>query len=56
VERVKTITAETPVYKFYFRQIEFNNVFLGTKWDADVSWEKGLQNFIMGFKRELRIE
>ncbi len=56
VERVKTIPAETPVYKFYFRQIEFNNVFLGTKWDADVSWQKGLQNFIMGFKRELRIE
>lgn len=56
VERVKTIPAETPVYKFYFRQIEFNNVFLGTKWDADVSWQKGLQNFILGFKRELRIE
>lgn len=56
VERVKTIPAETPVYKFYFRQNEFNNVFLGTKWDADVSWQKGLQNFIMGFKRELRIE
>jgi hypothetical protein len=56
VERVKTIPAEIPVYKFYFRQIEFNNVFLGTRWDADVSWQKGLQNFITGFKRELRIE
>ncbi|MBX2964914.1 MAG: hypothetical protein KF845_02125 [Cyclobacteriaceae bacterium] len=55
-EQLKTIPAETPIYKFYNRQIEFNNVFLGTKWDADVTWQQALRNFIVGFKRELRIE
>lgn len=55
-EQLKTIPAETPVYKFYARQIEFNNVFLGTKWDADVTWQQALRNFIVGFKRELRID
>jgi hypothetical protein len=55
VEKVKTISAETPVYKYYFRQIEFNNVFLGTKWDADTTWQDALVNFISGFRKELRV-
>jgi len=54
-EQLKTIPASTPVYKFYARQIQFNNVFLGTRWDADLTWQQALKNFIMGFKRELRI-
>lgn len=55
-EQLKTIPAETPVYKFYTRQLEFNNVFLGTKWDADTTWQQALHNFIVGFRRELRID
>ncbi|MBX2961216.1 MAG: hypothetical protein KF687_01815 [Cyclobacteriaceae bacterium] len=54
-EQLKTIPANTQVYKFYARQIQFNNVFLGTRWDADVNWQQALRNFILGFKRELRI-
>lgn len=53
--QLKTITADTPVYKFYVRHIDSGNVFLGTKWDAETTWEQALQNFIKGLKAELRI-
>jgi hypothetical protein len=55
LEQVKTIPSDRPIYKFYFRQIEFNNVFLGTKWDADLTWQQALQNFISGFRKEMRV-
>ncbi len=55
VLRLKTISAQTPVYKFYFKHIESGNVFLGTKWDADLNWEDALLNHVKGFKAELKI-
>lgn len=53
--QVKTIPSDVPIYKFYTRQIEFNNVHLGTRWDADTTWQQALKNFIEGMKRELRV-
>jgi hypothetical protein len=55
VEQVKMIPSDTPVFKFYFRQIEFNNVYLGTRWDADTTWQQALINFISGMKKEMRL-
>jgi hypothetical protein len=43
------------VYKFYFKHIESANVFLGTKWDADPSWQQALLNQLKGFRAELNI-
>ncbi len=53
-ERIKTIPSDTPVFKFYTRQIQFNNVYLGTRWDADVTWQQALNNFISGMKKTMR--
>jgi hypothetical protein len=53
--QLKNIPANTPVYKFYFKHIDSGNVFLGTKWDADVSWQQALINQIKAFKAELKI-
>ncbi len=53
--QLKTIPEETEIYKFYFRHIENGNVFLGTKWDADIKWQDALQNHLIGFKAEARI-
>jgi len=53
--QLKTLPAEATVYKFYMRHIESGNVFLGTKWDADVTWQDALRNQIKGFKAELKI-
>ncbi len=53
--QVKNIPANDEVFKFYFKHIESGNVFLGTKWDADQSWQQALVNQLKGFRFELRI-
>jgi hypothetical protein len=53
--QLKTLPAETPVYKFYLKHLESGNVFLGTKWDGDITWQDALRNQIKGFKAELKI-
>jgi hypothetical protein len=55
-QEVRNIPANTPVFKFYFKHIDSGNVFLGTKWDADLTWEEALLNQINGMKAELRLE
>lgn len=53
--QLKNIPADTEVYKFYVRHIDSGNVFLGTKWDADTTWQQALQNFIKGMKAEMKL-
>ena len=49
-QQLKNIPSNTPVFKFYFKHIDSGNVFLGTKWDADVTWQQALINHIRGMK------
>jgi hypothetical protein len=51
----RNIPAEIKVYKFYVKHIGSGNVFLGTKWDADTSWDQALKNHLMAFKSELKV-
>lgn len=53
--QLKSIPANTMVYKFYFKHIDSGNIFLGTKWDADETWQQALINQIKAFKAELKI-
>ena len=52
---LKNIPSNTEVYKFYFKHIDSGNVYLGSKWDADDSWQQALINQLKGFKIEFRI-
>lgn len=54
-QQLKNISSNAPVYKFYFKHIDSQNVFLGTKWDADVTWQQALLNQLKGMKAELRL-
>jgi hypothetical protein len=54
-QQLKNIGSNTPVYKFYFKHIDSGNVFFGTKWDADLTWQQALINQIKGMKAELRL-
>ena len=54
--QAKNIPANTPVYKFYFKHIDSGNAFLGTKWDADETWQQALLNQLRGMKAELRLK
>lgn len=52
---LKNIPANAMVYKFYFKHIDSGNTFLGTKWDADLTWQQALINQIKAFKAELKV-
>lgn len=53
--QLKTIPAGEGVYKFYVRHIGNGNVYFGNKWDADLTWQDALRNYIIGFKAEAKI-
>ena len=54
-QQLKTIPSSVSVYKAYFKHIDSGNVFLGTKWDADETWQQALLNNIKAMKAELRL-
>lgn len=54
-QQLRNIPANVPVFKIYFKHIDSGNVFLGNKWDADVTWQSALLNQIRGMKAELRL-
>lgn len=53
--QVKNIPLNREVYKFYFKHIDSGNTFLGTKWDADESWQQALINQLKGYRDEFKI-
>lgn len=52
--RVKTIPSKKMIYKFYFKNTEYGNIFLGNKWDADETWLDALRNHILGLRADLK--
>ncbi len=54
-EDLKNIPANQPVYKYYIKHIVTGNVFLGSEWDADVSWQSSLSNFLKNLKSDLNL-
>jgi len=54
-QRIKTIRSKQMIYKFYFKNTEYGNVFLGSKWDADETWQDALRNHIQALRLELKI-
>jgi len=52
--KVKTFPSKKMIYKFYFKNTEYGNIFLGTKWDADDTWQDALRNHILALRSELK--
>jgi len=52
--QMKAIPSGSIVYKFYLRHIDSGNVYLGTKWDADVTWQEALRNYVKAFTAEFK--
>jgi hypothetical protein len=51
--QLKTIPANVVVYKFYVKQLEYGNLFLGNKWDADTDWQQALINHLSLMRQQL---
>jgi len=41
---LRSIPKRAPVYKYYIKHIYSGDVYLGTGWDADETWQEALQN------------
>ena len=52
--KVKAIPSKKMIYKFYFKNTEYGNIFLGNKWDADETWQSALRNHILSLRAELK--
>jgi hypothetical protein len=52
--KVKTIPSKKMIYKFYFKNTEYGNIFLGNHWDADQTWQEAIRNHILGLRSELK--
>ncbi len=52
---LRNFAADEQVFKYYIKHIDSQNVFLGTKWDADITWQQALLNHLKAFKAELKI-
>lgn len=47
--QLKTIPSANSIYKFYLKHIGENIFYLGRKWDADLTWQAALKNYIDGY-------
>lgn len=54
-QQLKNIPSNALIYKVYLKHIDSQNVFLGGKWDADLTWQQALLNNIRGLKFEMRL-
>lgn len=52
----KALPTEEAVYKFYVKHLPTGEVFLGSQWDADTTWEAALENFINNLKFALKVQ
>jgi len=51
--QLRTIPANATIYKFYVKQLEYGNLFLGNKWDADTDWQQALINHLYLMRQQL---
>lgn len=53
---VYSLPIEAVVTKYYVKHVFSNVVYVGLKWDADLTWEESLQNFIFHMKDTLKVK
>lgn len=46
----------TSVFKFYMKQLVNKEVYLGSQWDADLTWEEALINHLNNFKEAVIVK
>lgn len=52
--KIKTIPSKKIVYKFYFKNLEYGDMYVGKKWDADETWQEALKNHIDGLRADFK--
>lgn len=52
--QLKNIPSGETVYKFYIKHLEYGNIYLGNKWDADQAWTQALINHLTLMRQDLK--
>ncbi len=52
--KIKTIPTKKIIYKFYFKNLEYGDMYMGKKWDADETWQDALKNHIDALRADLK--
>lgn len=52
--RTRTIPADAIVTKFYFRHTVNKEIYVGGNWDADVTWTRALENYLLLLRKALK--
>lgn len=53
---LKKISANANMTKFYIKQTIVKDVHVGKRWDADITWQQSLENFITNLKYDFNIK
>ncbi|SMD34492.1 hypothetical protein SAMN04488029_2039 [Reichenbachiella faecimaris] len=53
---LNTLSVDAVVYKYYVKHVYTQDAYLGSRWDADLTWEQALQNFIFHMKDILKVQ
>ncbi|MEQ8547831.1 MAG: hypothetical protein RIC03_07985 [Cyclobacteriaceae bacterium] len=53
--KVKRIPSEAVVTKYYIKQTIVKDLHVGDNWDADVTWDKALENFLFHLRKSFDI-
>ncbi len=53
---LNTLPVDAVVYKYYVKHVYTQDAYLGSRWDADLTWEQALQNFIFHMKDILKVQ
>ena len=53
---IRSIPVNAPIYKYYVKHLYTKDVYVGTEWDADETWDDALQNFISKMKKDLKLD
>ncbi len=50
ITTLEQLPINTPIFKFYTKQLVNKEIYLGNQWDADLTWEEALINHLNNFK------
>lgn len=53
---LNTLPVDAIVYKYYVKHVYTKDVYIGLRWDADLTWEESLENFIFHMKDVLKVK
>ncbi|MFY0653550.1 MAG: hypothetical protein JXQ96_16015 [Cyclobacteriaceae bacterium] len=53
---MQSISINSPVHKYYVKHLYTGDVYTGADWDADLTWEEALKNFIQNMKDDLKLK